>query len=87
MSERDGSERFYEGSVKNGLTEGEIRQIVEVTYAGATLVNRECVICREELSAGDRVKVLPCAHLFHPGCIDGWLTKHAHCPIDRIELR
>lgn len=33
-----------------------------------------CVICLEHFVDGDRLRVLPCEHLFHVGCIDKWLS-------------
>jgi hypothetical protein len=33
-----------------------------------------CVICLEHFVAGDRLRVLPCQHSFHVGCIDRWLS-------------
>ena len=33
-----------------------------------------CVICLEEFQEGDRLRVLPCDHSFHVGCIDRWLS-------------
>jgi hypothetical protein len=33
-----------------------------------------CVICLEHFSNGDRLRVLPCDHKFHVGCIDRWLS-------------
>lgn len=38
-----------------------------------------CVICMEEYFEGDRLRVLPCNHSFHVGCIDRWLSgSHSH---------
>ena len=34
----------------------------------------KCVICLEEFQKGDRLRVLPCEHRFHCGCIDKWLS-------------
>jgi hypothetical protein len=34
----------------------------------------ECVICLEHFGHGDRLRVLPCNHSFHVGCIDRWLS-------------
>jgi len=33
----------------------------------------ECVICLEKFKCGDKLRVLPCGHQFHVGCIDHWL--------------
>ena len=33
-----------------------------------------CVICLEHFQQGDRLRVLPCDHSFHVGCIDQWLS-------------
>ena len=34
-----------------------------------------------EYQLGDALKVLPCFHQFHKGCIDHWLDAHTHCPL------
>lgn len=33
-----------------------------------------CVICMDHFVDGDRLRVLPCNHSFHVGCIDRWLS-------------
>jgi hypothetical protein len=33
-----------------------------------------CVICLEHFRDRDRLRILPCQHLFHVGCIDRWLS-------------
>eukprot|EP00977_Amphora_coffeiformis_P009920 scaffold2300_cov160-Amphora_coffeaeformis.AAC.7 len=33
-----------------------------------------CVICMDAFVDGDRLRVLPCDHSFHVGCIDRWLS-------------
>lgn len=33
-----------------------------------------CIICCDAFVPGDRLRVLPCSHSFHTGCIDRWLS-------------
>jgi hypothetical protein len=35
----------------------------------------ECAICLEEFAKGDKVRVLPCDHIFHVEEIDDWLIN------------
>ena len=43
--------------------------------------NEDCCVCREDMPAGSMVKMLPCLHKFHGGCIDTWLRIAMTCPI------
>ncbi|CAL1359910.1 unnamed protein product [Linum trigynum] len=49
-----------------------------------------CVICLEELAVvgvGSKAAVMmPCRHVFHEGCIVGWLKTSHYCPICRFEM-
>ncbi|PIL22443.1 hypothetical protein GSI_15131 [Ganoderma sinense ZZ0214-1] len=47
----------------------------------------ECAICLEMFVKGDRVRVLPCYHLFHINEIDEWLIhKKKLCPICKADV-
>jgi hypothetical protein len=35
----------------------------------------ECIICLEDFVKGDRVRVLPCKHIFHLKEVDEWLIQ------------
>ncbi|XP_039132280.1 E3 ubiquitin-protein ligase CIP8-like [Dioscorea cayenensis subsp. rotundata] len=45
-----------------------------------------CVICLEEFVSGDVIKRLPCSHVFHGDCIDGWFVRKDSCPLCRFTL-
>lgn len=41
-----------------------------------------CAICMEGFEKGDMIRPLTCGHIFHPFCVDPWLTKRqACCPL------
>ncbi|XP_041968001.1 E3 ubiquitin-protein ligase RNF126-like [Alosa sapidissima] len=58
---------------------------VEITdeHVGSGL---ECPVCKEDYSAGEMVRQLPCNHLFHNDCIVPWLEQHDTCPVCRKSL-
>ena len=35
----------------------------------------------------EKVKLLPCGHIFHPNCIKEWLMKQKSCPFCKSEIR
>eukprot|EP01083_Nonionella_stella_P053610 141767_1 len=34
-----------------------------------------CAVCQEPFQDGELLRVLPCQHLFHAGCIGKWLPE------------
>ncbi|KAI0345796.1 hypothetical protein BDW22DRAFT_1411845 [Trametopsis cervina] len=47
----------------------------------------ECAICLEMFAKGDRVRVLPCNHMFHLDEVDEWLIqKKKVCPICKADI-
>ncbi|XP_068641131.1 E3 ubiquitin-protein ligase ATL6-like [Aristolochia californica] len=47
----------------------------------------ECAVCLNEFKAEETIRLLPrCNHIFHPVCIDAWLTNNSTCPVCRSDL-
>jgi E3 ubiquitin-protein ligase RNF115/126 len=41
----------------------------------------ECMICMSNFQIGEKVKIMPCTHFFHTGCIREWFKANDTCPI------
>nr|XP_020471866.1 E3 ubiquitin-protein ligase RNF126-like isoform X2 [Monopterus albus] len=52
-------------------------------HVGAGL---ECPVCKDDYRVEERVRQLPCNHLFHNDCIVPWLEQHDTCPVCRKSL-
>ncbi|KZT38871.1 hypothetical protein SISSUDRAFT_1061592 [Sistotremastrum suecicum HHB10207 ss-3] len=47
----------------------------------------ECAICLSDFQKGDRVRVLPCNHIFHMEEIDEWLVQQKKvCPVCKADI-
>ncbi|KAE8669134.1 putative RING-H2 finger protein ATL36 [Hibiscus syriacus] len=47
----------------------------------------ECAICLNEFEDDETLRLIPkCSHVFHPDCIDAWLSSHLTCPVCRANL-
>ncbi|XVF41995.1 hypothetical protein PTKIN_Ptkin01aG0324600 [Pterospermum kingtungense] len=47
----------------------------------------ECAVCLNEFEDDETLRLIPkCDHVFHPECIDAWLTSHTTCPVCRANL-
>lgn len=60
----------------------------KVDEANASIDVKECYICLAEYEEGDKIRVLPCQHEYHMGCVDKWLKEiHGVCPLCRGDVR
>eukprot|EP00922_Rhytidocystis_sp_ex-Travisia-forbesii_P056343 GHVS01083432.1.p1 GENE.GHVS01083432.1~~GHVS01083432.1.p1 ORF type:complete len:974 (+),score=68.15 GHVS01083432.1:144-3065(+) len=74
------------GHISRGLSLDQLERLPEEGFNGTTGVSRECLICRMEYEAEDRLRRLPCWHAFHSRCIDKWLENRNTCPLCRLEI-
>eukprot|EP00928_Gymnodinium_smaydae_P056735 TRINITY_DN40060_c0_g1_i1.p1 TRINITY_DN40060_c0_g1~~TRINITY_DN40060_c0_g1_i1.p1 ORF type:complete len:625 (+),score=140.50 TRINITY_DN40060_c0_g1_i1:271-1875(+) len=65
----------------------EERSWAEILREGVEDQDQQCVVCLCDFAPDDRVRRLPCRHVFHCACIDEWLGRDAHCPLCRSGLR
>lgn len=67
----------------SGMTQLELESIPVVVYTSDLLPAEDavCVICLQNYSVGEQLRVLACGHHFHAsGCIDRWLVRKPACP-------
>jgi len=57
------------------------------TVSVSKTCDESCAICLDLLKVGNKVKKLPCSHLFHRLCISKWFQSHAICPLCRHDCR
>ncbi|XP_052883462.1 uncharacterized protein LOC108451040 [Gossypium arboreum] len=53
---------------------------------GLSSTNKECAICLDEFSEGEKVVSMPCTHVFHDGCIIKWLKTSHLCSLCRFQM-
>jgi hypothetical protein len=80
------AEMFGTGSASfKGMTAGAIAGLPKTTVDEAAAGSGGgCSVCLQEFEAGQAARSLSaCGHTFHLPCIDGWLCRHASCPLCR----
>lgn len=43
------------------------------------IADRTCTICREDMQIEQRIKRLPCQHVFHDNCLYSWFQRQQTC--------
>lgn len=86
--DRTPSGTFHTSQMDPGASEFEISRLPEhvVEAATCTAPDRECAICLEQFSQGDKVRTLPCLHQLHSQCVDRWLRQKAQCPVCKFPV-
>jgi len=52
----------------------------------ADAAQRQCMICLEDFEVNDRLRVLPCFHRYHCGCVDNWFSRSRCCPVCKHDV-
>lgn len=61
-----------------------MRSLPLFSFHGDAKETLECPVCLSLFEDKDTVKIIPfCRHVFHPPCIDTWLSSHVSCPVCR----
>eukprot|EP00741_Cyanophora_paradoxa_P025334 tig00000367_g24453.t1 len=47
---------------------------------GSMKEDASCAICLGDYAAGEKIRTLPCLHVYHQECVDMWLLKKGLCP-------
>ncbi|KER22610.1 hypothetical protein T265_09344 [Opisthorchis viverrini] len=64
------------------LTSRQLNCLPSTKFIKGQTPDGKCVICLEDYEDGDRLRTLPCEHVYHTRCIDPWLLKGRRvCPI------
>ncbi|TNV76670.1 hypothetical protein FGO68_gene13543 [Halteria grandinella] len=85
--------RFNEGQIRTGkrfpvYNYEEYKTFANNTDSNGNISQQEnpyqeevCPICCDKFT--QEVLLLPCniKHIYHPACIQGWLSKHKECPL------
>ncbi|XP_065841048.1 E3 ubiquitin-protein ligase RNF13-like [Oscarella lobularis] len=59
-----------------------LKKIPTRRYKEGTDREESCAICLEDYKNGDKIRVLPCQHIYHSKCVDPWLTRSKRqCPV------
>ena len=76
------------GNVSKGLSAQQFEKLPITKYKKEKYSeNFQCIICMEEFNEGEKVKLLPCGHIFHPNSIKEWLMKQKSCPFCKSEIK
>ena len=66
---------------KKSQPEGEGRKSGTTGTGESSAEPKSCPICLEAFAEKERIRTLPCFHVYHVRCIDRWLKRNAKCPI------
>lgn len=57
-----------------------------VELANSSTDGLQCCVCQSSITVGEDLLALPCKHVYHPDCLEPWLSATNSCPVCRHEL-
>jgi len=74
--------------LSRGATMNMIRALPTKKYADGVLPKEDssCAICLSDYETSEIIRILPCQHHFHAGCVDQWLITNKTCPFCKQEI-
>ncbi|KAL5835608.1 hypothetical protein ACOSQ3_015166 [Xanthoceras sorbifolium] len=87
-----GSLRSRRAAAARGLDSAVIETFPTLVYSEVKVLKigkgaLECAVCLCEFEDDETLRLIPkCDHVFHPECIDAWLSSHTTCPVCRSNL-
>jgi len=72
-----------EDELKQGLPKEMIDKVKRMKMGKS---GQDCSVCSEGFRKGEKIRKLPCKHIFHDKCIMPWLEKNSTCPNCRFNL-
>jgi len=74
--------------LSRGATDSMIRALPTKKYADGVLPKEDssCAICLSDYETSEVIRILPCQHHFHSGCVDQWLITNKSCPFCKQEI-
>jgi hypothetical protein len=72
-----------EDESKQGLPKEMIEKVIRMKMGKS---GQDCSVCSDGFKRGEKIRKLPCKHIFHEKCIMPWLESHSTCPNCRFNL-
>ncbi|CAD8051424.1 unnamed protein product [Paramecium sonneborni] len=74
------------GNVPKGLTKQQIKQLPKRILNQDNIPEDKCSVCLFEFKEEEKVRELPCKHIYHSNCIKNWLQNNKQCPLCKTEI-
>ena len=64
----------------------ELAKLQVVLFSELETDEKKCSICLDEFVPDSKLYIIPCKHLFHKDCLEGWVAENYKCPVCRGEI-